>query len=136
MKFISYFVVYSTFSTLNQAYVSAEPSRMRQTSNRADLRGRYYNTMEMLQRRNTAARTREDGDLSSSSSLNFISVHQSEATSFDTDVATRRTQASAACAANPVCAAAGLVDDCCPTRAGMFLECCSQTDPPGTFSLQ
>jgi hypothetical protein len=42
----------------------------------------------------------------------------------------RRTQQNAACSENPVCAAAGLVNDCCPTIDGMVLECCSLTLPP------
>jgi hypothetical protein len=45
----------------------------------------------------------------------------------------RSLQAVAACSAYPVCAAAGLVNDCCPTSDGVILGCCDVTSSPGMW---
>jgi hypothetical protein len=42
-------------------------------------------------------------------------------------------QAVAACSAYPACAAAGLVNDCCPTSDNVFLGCCAVTSAPGMW---
>ena len=112
--------LYTASNLLNEIYVSAESS-----NNRAAETVQYQQTAEM----------KADQDLPSIQSPSFRSIqqqHQSEVATFGLEV--RRIQGNvAACSANPVCAAAGLVDDCCPTSAGMVLSCCSQTSPPGAF---
>jgi len=49
----------------------------------------------------------------------------------------KRALQSAACSAHPQCAAAGLVNDCCPTAEGVFLGCCddNRTPAPGTYYI-
>ncbi len=41
------------------------------------------------------------------------------------DGATESTESSAACAMNSKCSVLGLVGNCCPTKKGVFLECCN-----------
>ena len=136
INLITWLLLQSVSNLLKPAYISAAPSsRIRLTNNNADnTRERHYHsTFELFQQQHT--RTMIDNeDFTNIVSPNFISIHQSEATSFGSEVV-RRTQSNAACSANPECAAAGLADDCCPTSAGMFLMCCSQTTPPGEFGF-
>ena len=112
IKVIGWLLLYSTSVMVNQVvHVSAEPSRMHYTNSKADTRNEHYDTLEILQRRQHAATGEDDGEFSPVISPSFISIQQSEvATSLGSEM--RRLQANAACAANPVCAAAGLAGNC------------------------
>lgn len=113
-------LLYSASNLFNQIYVSAESSNNRAAD---------------IDQHQQIATMNVDEDLPVILSPSFRSIqqqHQSEVATFGSEV--RRIQANAvACSANPACAAAGLVDDCCPTSTGMFLSCCTQTSPPGAF---
>lgn len=67
----------------------------------------------------------------------FLPIVLSPNSEADSEVRwSRRTQETvAACSAYPACAAAGLVNDCCPTSQGVFLGCCDVTSSPGSWSL-
>jgi hypothetical protein len=129
IQFISWLILLSASDMLHPIYVSAVSSRISHTTIEADRR----RTLEIFQREQTAP-LKDDEDLVSTVSPNFISMQPWDAATLVSEV--RRTlQSNAACAANPVCAAAGLADDCCPTSSGMFLMCCSQTTPPGAIGF-
>jgi hypothetical protein len=66
-------------------------------------------------------------------SPNFWIIQQSEANLLRPQ---RRRIQNAACSENPGCAAAGLVNDCCPNSEGKVLECCSLTLPPSTLCFR
>ena len=125
---MSLLLLYSGFNTMNQ--VTALSSQTRRTNKEADISEGYDVTLVESPGKRSETKLYNE-DIPSVRSPNFIStyIQQSEAATFDSEV--RRTQTNAACSANPECAAAGLVNDCCPTSSGMFLLCCSSTLSPG-----
>lgn len=116
-------------NTLNP--VASLSSQTRRTDKEADIRDGYYETLVV--RQSSEVKKQLDAVVPFVRSPNLISIHNqpSEAVIYDSEV--RRTQVNTACSANPECAAAGLVDDCCPTSSGMFLSCCPQTLSPGAL---
>ena len=125
---MSLLLLYCGSNILNP--VASLSSQTRRTDKEADIREGYY---EPLVVRQSSVVKQHDEVVPFVRSPNLISIHHqpSEAVTYDSEV--RRTQSNAACSANPECAAAGLVDDCCPTSSGMFLSCCPQTLPPGAL---
>lgn len=126
---MSLLLLYCGSNILNP--VASLSSQTRHTDNEANIREGYYETLVVRQ---SSAVKQHDEVVPFVRSPNLISIHHqpSEAVAYDSEV--RRTQSNAAaCSANPECAAAGLVDDCCPTSSGMFLSCCPQTLPPGAL---
>ena len=125
---ISVLLLHSGSTFFNHACVSASSSLIRGTNDRAGAREGYYQASVVTER---SKAMHQDGDMPLITSPNFLSNHIQHSEVVTYGSIARRTQANAACSANPVCAASGLADDCCPTSSGMFLLCCSQTEPPG-----